>query len=76
VIAGVPAALRACKGDATKELAVFQGAFARWCELQAARGSDTPGAYFTHAFIGAKWGKIDQPTLTRWMELAVEAASP
>jgi predicted DNA-binding WGR domain protein len=75
VIALVPAALHACKGDPKRELAVFSTAFARWCEIQAALGAVIPEAYFTHAFIDAKWGKADRATTQRWMSLAIQAAS-
>ena len=63
-------------GDAEKALAVFQVAFTRWCEIRAAQGDAIPEAYFTHALIDAKWGNADKATITRWIDLAVDAASP
>ena len=74
-IAGLPTALRACRGNATEELSVLTAAFARWCEIQAALGAVIPEAYFTHALVDANWGDADRGTIQRWIGLAIEAAN-
>jgi hypothetical protein len=55
---------------------VLDQTFARYCEIRAALEDPSPETYFTHhlADVCAGWG-VDQPTLARWMEAAIEAAS-
>lgn len=76
MLAGIPAMLKGCDGDPARELAGLKRAFAQYCELRAAMGEVIPEAYFTHMFIDMKFGEVEEATFQRWMDLAMEAASP
>ena len=73
IFKGLGASLKTARGDAKKERAVLETAFARYCEINAALGEVSPDAYFTHSLADAKFD-ADQETTQRWIDLAVEVA--
>lgn len=68
----LPSRMKLCAGDVSEERAAMRAAFETYCELNAALGAESPGAYFTHQ-LDLDWGAA-KADVERWIELAVSIA--